>query len=115
MPPQLAGLDWYDCALCSRGRGVTSTAARVLLTHTLLHLCAALCDALTAVRGTCKPFSICGSLPLVDDLQRAGFDMQITGFGLSSTYHADNEYALFSDLKNGYRVFGHIVAALNGL
>ena len=40
-------------------------------------------------------------------------DIQLTGFGLSATYHADNEYALLSDMKNGYRVFHRIVAALN--
>ncbi len=41
-------------------------------------------------------------------------DLQLTGFGLSSTYHADNEYALLSDLKSGFKVFFHLVAELNG-
>ena len=27
--------------------------------------------------GESKPFSICGSLPLVGDLQKAGFDVQV--------------------------------------
>ena len=40
-------------------------------------------------------------------------DVQLTGFGLSSTYHADNEYALLSDLKSGYQVFFHLLAELN--
>ena len=33
----------------------------------------ALVNALTAVRGSANPYSICGSLPLVDQLQKAGF------------------------------------------
>ena len=33
----------------------------------------AMVTALTAVRGSAKPYSICGSLPLVDELQKAGF------------------------------------------
>ena len=42
--------------------------------------------------GEAKPYAICGSLPLVRDLQRGGFDVQLTGYGLSSAYHADNEF-----------------------
>jgi acetylornithine deacetylase len=116
-----------------------------------------MCDALTAVKGKAEPYSICGSLPLVDQLQKAGFgslpcsapslalsvsdpprdlppfrfvhavpcalytthhtraDVQLCGFGLSSTYHADNEYALLSDMKDGYQVFCRILGALNAL
>ena len=39
------------------------------------------------VLGEAKPYSICGSLPLVRNMQRGGFDVQMTGFGLMSTYH----------------------------
>ncbi|KAG3157394.1 hypothetical protein PC128_g21671, partial [Phytophthora cactorum] len=39
-----------------------------------------------------KPFSISGSLPLVRDLQRAGLDLTLTGFGKSSAYHGDNDH-----------------------
>ena len=42
-------------------------------------------------------------------------DVQLTGFGLSATYHADNEYALLSDMHVGYKVFCRLVAALNAL
>jgi len=64
------------------------------------------------VRGEAKPYSIGGSLPLVRDLQRGGFDVQITGFGLLSTYHADNEYCLLSDMEKGFQVLVGVVAHL---
>lgn len=41
----------------------------------------ALCDSFKEVCGECKPFSLTGSLPLVRNLQRFGYDVQITGFG----------------------------------
>ena len=34
-------------------------------------------EATQEVLGESKPYSICGSLPLVGDLQRAGFDVQV--------------------------------------
>ena len=34
-------------------------------------------EATLEVIGESKPFSICGSLPLVGDLQKAGFDIQV--------------------------------------
>ena len=49
-------------------------------------------------------------LPLVRDLQRGGFDVQMTGFGLMSTYHADNEYCLLSDMKEGFRILLGVIS-----
>ena len=34
-------------------------------------------EATKEVMGECKPYSITGSLPLVGDLQQAGFDVQV--------------------------------------
>ena len=34
-------------------------------------------EATKEVIGESKPYSICGSLPLVGDLQEAGFDVQV--------------------------------------
>ena len=34
-------------------------------------------EATRDVVGDSKPYSICGSLPLVGDLQKAGFDVQV--------------------------------------
>ena len=49
---------------------------------------------------------------VVRDLQRGGFDVQMTGFGLMSTYHADNEYCLLSDMKAGFEVLREVVSEL---
>jgi hypothetical protein len=37
-------------------------------------------------------------------MQRCGFDEQMTGFGLMSTYPADNEYCVFSDMRSGFEI-----------
>lgn len=62
---------------------------------------------------TVEPISLGGSLPLVGTLQQKGFDIQITGFGLSKVYHADNEYATLPDLKNGFKILARIVSILS--
>lgn len=68
------------------------------------------------------------------DLQRGGFDVQITGvfplktyhaevtrdypdyprlgFGLMKTYHADNEFCLLSDMEKGFRILLGVVDEL---
>lgn len=51
-----------------------------------------------------KAYSMTGSLPLVRDLQRRGFDVQITGFGRSNYYHAPNEQAELEHFRQGYRI-----------
>lgn len=60
--------------------------------------------------GEAKPFSISGSLPLVRDLQRAGLDLTLTGFGKSSVYHGDNEYCQLSDMENAIKILARTVA-----
>lgn len=74
----------------------------------------ALCAATAAVLGEAKPYSICGSLPLVRDLQRKGFDLQMTGYGLMKTYHADNEYCLLSDMQNGFKILLGVIGEMEG-
>lgn len=66
----------------------------------------ALRQALRAARPGVEPkaYSMTGSLPLVRDLQRRGFDVQITGFGRSSYYHAPNEQAELEHFRQGYRI-----------
>ena len=39
----------------------------------------ALMEATKMVKGAVKPYSIMGSLPLVKELQRNGFDIQLIG------------------------------------
>ncbi|XP_050376154.1 acetylornithine deacetylase isoform X2 [Argentina anserina] len=71
-----------------------------------------LCKATEEVVGHVKPYSITGTLPLIRELQDEGFDVQTSGYGLMSTYHAKNEYCLFSDMGQGYRVFASVIAQL---
>jgi acetylornithine deacetylase len=60
-----------------------------------------------------KPYSTTGGLPLVKDLQDAGFDVQITGFGREETYHAPNEFGVLSEFDAGARIMTHIVNSYN--
>ena len=70
----------------------------------------ALTQAISAARGeAAKPFSMTGSLPLVRDLQRKGFDVQITGFGRSSYYHAPNEQANLEHFRQGFRILAELL------
>uniref|UniRef100_A0A6V3N8G9 Peptidase M20 dimerisation domain-containing protein n=2 Tax=Lotharella globosa TaxID=91324 RepID=A0A6V3N8G9_9EUKA len=70
---------------------------------------AALCKATEAVKGKAVPYAITGSLPLVRKMQREGFDLQITGYGLSKTYHADNEYCLLSDMSDAFAILVRLI------
>jgi len=72
-----------------------------------------LCHSLKTVRGFVKPYSICGSLPLVREMQESGFDLQITGFGLSSVYHAENEYCKLSDMENACKIVSLFVSGMD--
>lgn len=69
----------------------------------------ALHAATREVLGNVVPYSIGGSLPLVRDMQDNGFDVQISGYGLSSRYHADNECASISKLKEAVRIIGKVL------
>jgi len=75
----------------------------------------ALVGAISDVKGEAKPYAITGSLPLVRDLQKAGFDLQISGFGLSTVYHADNEYCLLSDMKDACKVLLRVIYRMDGV
>lgn len=72
-----------------------------------------LCEAVKQAKGEVKPYSMTGSLPIVKDLQDAGFDVQITGFGREDTYHAPNEFGLLSDFQAGSKILSYIVNASN--
>ncbi|OQR88504.1 acetylornithine deacetylase-like [Achlya hypogyna] len=66
-------------------------------------------EATKHVKGESNPYSIMGSLPLVRDLQRAGLDLTLTGFGKSSVYHGDNEYCLLSDMQDGILMLARFI------
>lgn len=73
----------------------------------------AISKATTEVLGECKPYSITGTLPLVYDLKEEGFDLQVTGYGLSKYYHGVDEFCNLSDMKKGFAVFSRVLALLN--
>lgn len=72
----------------------------------------ALVQATREVRGEAKPYSISGSLPLVKQMQRAGFDLQLVGFGVMAVYHGNDEYTLLSDAVKGHAVIQRVLALL---
>lgn len=72
----------------------------------------ALCQAVREEIGLVRPYSDTGSLPLVRQLQDAGFDIQLTGFGRGEAYHSNNEYALLSDFRHGARILARLVDLL---
>ena len=65
--------------------------------------------AIRRVRGRVRRFSMTGALPLVRDLQRQGFDVQVTGFGRSEYYHAPNEQARLADFRDGFEILWDLV------
>lgn len=72
----------------------------------------ALVKATENVLGFAKPYSVSGSLPLVRELQDLGFDVQISGYGLSARYHADNECADLKDYQNAVRIMSNVIQLL---
>ena len=72
----------------------------------------ALLKATEKIIGNVKPYSIGGSLPLIRELQENGFDVQISGYGISSKYHADNESASLEGLKKATKIIASLVAIL---
>jgi acetylornithine deacetylase/succinyl-diaminopimelate desuccinylase-like protein len=72
---------------------------------------AALKRAIAAARPGVEPkaYAMTGSLPLVRDLQRRGFDVQITGFGRSESYHAPNERADLSHFRQGFQILSALI------
>jgi acetylornithine deacetylase len=114
MPPAFPAVRTADgrrgsVALTWKGRAIEGIACK--LESPAL---AALEAALRKVRGPdgAKPFSVTGSLPLVRDLQRKGFDVQITGFGRMISYHAPNEQAKLEHFREGYAVLAELLERL---
>lgn len=72
----------------------------------------AIVQAMRETYGSVKPFSINGTLPLVKQMQRKGYDLQLCGFGLMAVYHGIDEYCLLSEMKQMYEVLTRIVSLL---
>jgi len=91
-------LEWGDHLLTGIACDLTSPAFKLM------------CDSIKDVKGVAEPYSLTGSLPLVHDMQSEGFDIQLIGFGLMSTYHADNEYCSLNDMKDAARILATLIA-----
>jgi acetylornithine deacetylase len=72
----------------------------------------ALVQATRETLGSTSPFSVNGSLPLVRMMQKAGFDLQLVGFGLMKVYHGVDEYCLLSGMKSAYLILLRVIALL---
>jgi len=72
----------------------------------------ALVEATRFVTGNVEPYSINGSLPLIRELQDKGFDVQISGYGFSSHYHANNECVSLKSMETASQIFTKIVQLL---
>jgi len=72
----------------------------------------ALCTATKSIIGEAKPYSVCGSLPLVGDMQEMGYDLQLAGYGKSAVYHGNDEYCQLSDMKNATKILTTLIDLL---
>lgn len=72
----------------------------------------AILEATRHVLGDVKPYSIGGSLPLIRQLQEQGFDMQISGYGISAKYHADNESASLASFKDASKIISKVISIM---
>jgi acetylornithine deacetylase len=90
-------LEWGDHLLTGIACDLESPAFKLM------------CDAINEVKGKAEPYSLTGSLPLVHEMQQEGFDIQLIGFGLMSTYHADNEYCSLNDMKDAAKILSRLI------
>eukprot|EP00123_Amoebidium_parasiticum_P015306 comp22886_c0_seq1/m.36173 comp22886_c0_seq1/g.36173 ORF comp22886_c0_seq1/g.36173 comp22886_c0_seq1/m.36173 type:complete len:441 (-) comp22886_c0_seq1:546-1868(-) len=63
--------------------------------------------------GVCTPVAVGGALPLVRDLQEAGLDVQIAGYGVMARYHADNEMCLLSHMVRAFKILAGVVSRID--
>lgn len=75
----------------------------------------ALVQAHRETNASVQPYSISGSLPLVNMMKKAGFDIQLCGFGHMSVYHGVNEYCTMADMMKAYEVFVRLVCLLESV
>lgn len=61
-------------------------------------------DATLTHHPVCTGCSDLGAVPLVADMQKAGVDLQIIGYGVGSVYHGNNEYCTISGMEKGFNI-----------
>jgi len=72
----------------------------------------AMVQAFREAQGSVKPFAVNGTLPLVSQMKKEGFDLQLCGFGLMAVYHGIDEYCTLTDMKTAYEVVARMTALL---
>jgi acetylornithine deacetylase len=75
----------------------------------------AMVQACRETHGTVKPYSINGSLPLVNMMHKQGFDIQLCGFGFMAVYHGINEYCSLEKMSSAYQVFLRVVCLMENV
>ena len=73
----------------------------------------ALKSSISEIKGSVQCESLTGSLPLVQDMKEAGFDLQMVGFGMASKYHRPNEACKLSDMVNATKVLSGFVSKVD--
>jgi len=73
----------------------------------------ALKSSISEIKGTVECESLTGSLPLVQDMKEAGFDLQMVGFGMSSKYHRPNEACKLSEMVKATKVLSGYVSKVD--
>jgi acetylornithine deacetylase len=68
-----------------------------------------LSDITFQMTGEKKMFATLGSLPLISELKKHNFDVQIVGYGVTEAYHANNEFCKFSHMALGYDIIRKIL------
>lgn len=61
-------------------------------------------DATLSHHPTCTGCSDLGAVPLVKEMQMAGVDLQIIGYGVGSVYHGNDEYCTISGMRKGFNI-----------
>lgn len=61
----------------------------------------------------CKGCSDLGAVPLVKEMQDAGIDIQIIGYGNGDAYHANNEYCTISGMEKGFNILRTLLEMAN--
>ena len=72
-----------------------------------------LMKATTHHHDNCHFKSDLGAIPLVGQMQNAGFDIQMVGYGIGSVYHGNDEYCTISGMKKGYEILGMLLELSN--
>lgn len=74
-----------------------------------------LSEATLKIHGSMDHQACTGSLPLIADLQKMGFDVQIIGYGIGKVYHGIDEHCYYSHMLTGFRIMYYILMMYNSI